>query len=538
MHRRITLVAVIAAVALLGVACGAAQPGPAGGAGGQPVATQPVRGGTLQHGAAASEPKDLDPLTSGGDWGLAYNRLLEQRANFYEDTTLAPGLLERWSVSPDGKKYTLQVRKGVKWQNIPPVNGREFTAEDVAWNLNIWGQKSLFKSNFDGVDRVNVVDGYTVEVYTKQASAPFVDGTIGNHRIPMLPHEVYEADGNFRERVIGTGWLIFDKWEKGTSIRFHANPDYWEIGADGLPLPYVSNWVSNFLQEEPALISSFRARQLDFLGASGGILKENFDTLRRDIPDLKWQDGQRANTRFLEYNFSVKPLDDARVRQAMCLAVDQQDIINLAVGGDAKWTGLIPVSITDYAWPEEKIKQVYRPDVSRAKQVLQNAGYTNLSFELADYGGGPEYPRGAQYLQQALSAIGVQVNLRRLPTTGAATQYEASSSFQLMLAAGRTSFEVDDWISGPYASKSSRNYSKFSDPRFDQLASAQALELDTSKRKQIVEQVQDYYLQNVVACPLWHKQTEHRVWSSRLQDLTTFHWSVVWPHFQRVWIKQ
>ena len=517
--------------------CGSARPGPDASPAAISGPAQPVRGGVLQHGVAGSEAQSMDPLTLGGEQ-LTYNRLLEHRAAFYEDTTLVPSLLEEWSVSPDGKKYTLRVRKGVKWQNLAPVNGREFTAEDVAWNLGIWSQNSVYKSNFRLLERVDLIDRYTVELHLAQAAASFIEGTIGNYRLPMLAREVYEADGHFRDKTIGTGWMIFDKWEKGTSMSFRANPDYWETGSDGGALPYVDGWVTHFLKEEPAMIAAFRAGKLDFLGSAGGILKESFEALKADFPNLRWQDGERANIRFLEFNYAVKPLDDLRVRQAICLAVNQGDIINLAVDGDAKWSGLIPVAITDYAWPEEKIRQVYVQDTSKARQLLREAGHSSLTLELSDYGGGPEYRRGGEYLQQALAAIGVQTTLKRLPSTGAASQYEQSGAFQLMLAAGRTTFEVDDWITGPFHSKSGRNWGKFSDPEFDRLAEAQLLELDKAKRKQIVDKIQEFYVQKMVACPLWHKQTEHRVWSNRLENMKTFHWSVGWPHFQELWIRQ
>ena len=84
-----------------------------------------------------------------------------------------PDLAERWEYT-DEKTVVFYLRKGVKFHNKPPVNGREVKAQDVKYSLERFATKSGFRARFDDIDRVEVVDDYTVKIVTKYPFAPLL----------------------------------------------------------------------------------------------------------------------------------------------------------------------------------------------------------------------------------------------------------------------------------------------------------------------------------------------------------------------------
>src|SRR5205085_1655966 len=107
----------------------------------------PKRGGTITK--AATVVSHLDLTQPGGNINNSsqvYEHLVETRACYYEDMVMVPKLARSWAVSPDGTSWTLKLREDVKWQNKAPVNGRAFTAQDVAWTIEHQKAAGLLRS--------------------------------------------------------------------------------------------------------------------------------------------------------------------------------------------------------------------------------------------------------------------------------------------------------------------------------------------------------------------------------------------------------
>src|SRR5207249_8200426 len=102
----------------------------------------------------------------------------------YDALILEPALAEKWEASSDARTYTFTIRKGMKWPDIPPLSGREFTAADVKWSYEYYSRTGELKDKglppanlsalFEGLDRVDTSDPYTVVVRFKDPFAPFI----------------------------------------------------------------------------------------------------------------------------------------------------------------------------------------------------------------------------------------------------------------------------------------------------------------------------------------------------------------------------
>ena len=253
-----------------------------------PAADQPVYGGLITIWKEA-DVIDWDPNFEGrsshGLWH-AYNTLTGFKAGpgiEYAEMIVQPELAERWEISPDAKTYTFHLRKGVKFANLPPVNGRELTSADVKFSAEYATGSGELKDKklpqgrndymYEGLDRVETPDPYTVRFHFKDAFVPFINYTASDWN-PVLPREIFEKDGNYKDTMVGTGPFQLDPQasQKGTRYVFKKNPTYWEEGK-----PYFDEARVLILIQDATAKAGFHAKQVD-------VLQDLFIT---DIPDLQ-----------------------------------------------------------------------------------------------------------------------------------------------------------------------------------------------------------------------------------------------------------
>jgi peptide/nickel transport system substrate-binding protein len=170
---------------------------------GSSVGEKPKYGGTVR--LAEREPPNLDPhlsvsfLTQNAA-SLVYNGLVRLSYNHEQksptDLTILPDLAERWE-QVDDKTLVFYLRKGVKFHNKPPVNGREVKAQDVKYSMERFAAKSGFRSRIDEVERIEVVDDYNVKIVTKNPYAPLLTHLASPSYHVILPKEAEEQYGDF-----------------------------------------------------------------------------------------------------------------------------------------------------------------------------------------------------------------------------------------------------------------------------------------------------------------------------------------------------
>jgi peptide/nickel transport system substrate-binding protein len=178
-----------------------------------------------------------------------------------------------------------------------------------------------------------------------------------------------------------------------------------------------------------------------------------------------------------------------RVRKAMSLAMDREEIIQGAVQGGAVRTGFLPVGIKDYAWGPEKSTQKFSYNPEQAKSLLKEAGYDSGQLEVTlDFG--QDYTQDSEIVGRQLNAVGIQVKLA--PSTVGTAALLSGATFGLVYGAPTgSSYLPERWFGPPLRTGGSTNFYRLSDPQVDALSAAQNRELDTTKRKQIMDQLQD-----------------------------------------------
>ncbi len=526
----VKIVLVLSLAAALVACAPASQPAPAA-----RESDQPRPGGQLNV-TLESDPFDWDVTYLGKSnpnvYGLAlsYNSLLHFKSGpgfDYTGAVLEPELAEKWSMSPDARTFTFNIRKGVKYAGLAPLGSREFTAADVKWTLEYRTRNGEFKNKklppaqvdflFEGMDQVDTPDPYTVVVRFKDPFAPFMNYAASRWN-PMLPKEIYQQDGHLKDKLVGTGPYILDTaaTQKGSRWVWKKNPAYWESGK-----PYLDEIRWLVLPAESAQYAAFQTKQLDILDS---LAFANYQDVKKATPavgELKYY-ATNAQALILSQTRGG-PLTDVRVRRAISMSLDRDEISKSVAGAQALWA--VPGSTAGTYSPEETRKLV-RQDVEEAKKLLAEAGYasgTELEWPI------PRDESTAnvsmfQLVQAQLRRTGINVALKPLDLSDQRAR-RRRGDFDLDASIGGTGIlnsDIDSLVYGRYHTGAAGNYGRAADSGLDKLLEASRQETDPAKRKDILGKVSMRLLDQVwtvdtIYVPRWD------VWHAHVKNYR--------PHF-------
>jgi len=322
------------------------------------------------------------------DWTLDRN-VFGFQVGWVPDEYIKDALAESWEWK-DAQTLVVHLKKGIKWQNKPPVNGREFTAQDVQYHYDrLLGTGSGFTepspSYLNALSLVkNVVanDKYTVTINFKNPTALLnawqIYDPVGQH-FADPPEWVAQGDLNNWKNAVGTGPFTVADFVSGSSMTLKKNPDYW--GYDERhpqnKLPYVDEVKILVIPDVATTVAALRTAKIDIMMEMNKIQMENLDKtnpeiLRKPVP--AWSEA-------LSFRVDSGPFSDIRVRKALTLAIDRQAISKALWGTDGKPCGAIPPIYSGYTllyddWPED-LRSEYSYNPAKAKQLMVEAGYPN-----------------------------------------------------------------------------------------------------------------------------------------------------------------
>lgn len=499
---------------------------------------KPKRGGVLRVPDPSYGHLDMSiELVNAFALSGVYQTLLDYRANDYNDFALVPSLAEKWTVSADGKTVTLNLRKGVRWHNLPPVNGREFTSSDVAWNAQYYVKTSGFGYFWTPVASVETPDPYTAVLRLKEPSASFVAGLAHRNNF-MLPREIFEADGSFRRRAIGTGPFMLKDYVPSERITLVKNPAYWEISEiDGQALPYLDGLESYAVKDDLSRLAGVRTGQFDMNTATGGNTAEEV----KDFPSLgiRLVQGSAAFTRDLVLKYGNPKLADKRVRQAISYAINRDQWINIICGGQGVYEDWI--NIPGWAWTQEQMKSKLRYDVVKAKQLLADANAVGTQIKISglkDSSAGLT-AQGAEFLASELSSVGFKTEIELYPDTPTFRNVRIQPGTYDAILYVQTSFGADptDYL-GALASTSpvTVNTGAIKDPELDKLIAEQERAVDPAVRKATIDRIQEYILDQMYMVPLALPKV-FKPLAARVKGPNIIHASQKATNVARVWIE-
>jgi peptide/nickel transport system substrate-binding protein len=408
----------------------------------QAQSPKPQYGGELNIGNVYLTVNPMSP--DNGDWawkhaqdtGLAYEQLMAADLSksvrnggkypFTADAWLSPDALrgelaEKWEMKLQPLRVEVQLRKGVMFPAKPGVmESREFVADDVVFSYDRLNKSpKKIPGYFDHIDRVEATGKHGVTFFLKQYNAEW-DYRFGwGYYSGIVPKEVVAAGAGNWKNVNGTGPFQLAEYVQGNSLQFVKNPVYWDrekIGGAEYKLPFVDKITYRFIKDEATWVTALRTAKLDLLEA---VRWSHVDELKKSAPKIQWHRYLANGGQFIALRMDQKPLDDIRVRRALNLAVNKQEIIKAYYGGNAEMLAypMHPTYIGYYEPLEtmpDAVKELYTYNPAKAKQLLAEAGYPNgFSFKTQMFSGSAEGDL-VQMVAAYLAKVGVKMEIQTL----------------------------------------------------------------------------------------------------------------------------
>jgi peptide/nickel transport system substrate-binding protein len=487
------------------------------------LAQQPKRGGVIR--IAEREAPGLDPHLSisfltHSYVSLTYSQLVrfpngpEQKSP--TDFSIVPDLAEKWTVSKDGTVYTFSLRKGVRFHNKPPVDGREVTADDVKYSLERFMAKSGFRERFESVQAIDGVDRHTVRVTLKEAFAPFLNHLANPSFCAILPREAEDKfrDFNHPDAVIGTGPFVLKSYDKGVKVVFERNPSYFMKG-----LPYLDGAVIDITPDAAARLAVLRAGKTELPHIWGWISPEEAKSLKQTNPEMSVTPYTVIAQGFIYLRTDQPPFNDVRVRRAMSLAIERKAWNDaLLFGEGCVDPGPLPCGLKEWKLEASKIdparaKYLVGYDPAEAKRLLAEAGLAKGFTMPLYHWPGYVVPWRSYYELAAdnLGKVGINVELKpeeygKYISTTALGKYDKAA-----MGPSTPFTEVDDYLYGRFYPELPTNQSRVADAELTKMLVAQRREMNPTKRKQIVDDIQRYLADRAyyIYVPSWPQYVVH-----------------------------
>ncbi|HXZ79722.1 MAG TPA: ABC transporter substrate-binding protein [Terriglobales bacterium] len=497
-------------------------------------------GGHLTVGERA-EPKTLNPVlatdaVSREVIGRMMTDLIEiNRAS----QQTQPALAKSWKISPDGRTFTLSLRKGIRFSD-----GHPFDADDVVFSFAVYMDERVDSPQRD----LLIIDGKPITVtrldqYTVRFTLPrpyaaaerLFDG------LAMLPRHLLERpyrEGKFIQAwslnvspsdIAGLGPFRLKQYVPGQRLVLERNPYYWKIDQENHRLPYLDELVFLFVGTEDAQVMRFEAGETDVISR---LSSDNYNLLGRERSRTGFRLADLGPS--LEYNFlvfnqndlSAKKLDliarkqmwfrDLKFRQAVSVAIDREAIVRLVYGtrGAPLWGNVGP---GNKLWVNNTIPHPQH-SLDRARELLKAAGFSwNQAGQLQDASGqrvefsivtsssNSQRMKMATILQDDLSHLGMQVHVVPLEFRSLIDRVFQSFDYEaaiMGLGGGDAdpNPEMNVWMSNGTSHLWHLGETQPAtawERETDQLMQQQLVTLDYNRRKQLYDRVQQLIAENL-----------------------------------------
>ena len=478
------------------------------------VATSGQYGGVARMSAYA-DTKDWDPrgsssLSSIQAVSQLYNQLVQMDTT--DTSQIVCDLCDSWEISNGGETFTFKIRDGIKW-----IDGDDLTAEDIHYSMlrygdldgptgrsGLWRNYTLESKN----GGVNLIDNETIEFNLQFASGAFMRFLAVDY-VKTLPKKALEIglDLNQAETIInnklGSGPFVLDEYQRGNFYKVSKNENYFKEGR-----PFFDGIDHFIITDTGTLLAQFKAGQLDM--SNGGFTNlaptQAFELEKDTNGDYRPEAVSPSADWGLMMNVKKAPFNDARVREAIQLAIDYQQwndlVFDNTSGVGCPLMGMAHSFEECNTWPGLRPKDGPggAEDIARAKALMAEAGYPdgfNTRYDVRQVG---TYPDQCTVVKENLkSVLGIDGEMTTYPSAagyaffGTSRSPDSDGDWELACQGeGQVVLDVDGIMGGVYLKGATRNYTDWENAEVNAWFDAQKQEPDPAKRIEINKEMETF----------------------------------------------
>jgi peptide/nickel transport system substrate-binding protein len=444
------------------------------------------------------------PYISVGQYFQVAGNVFNGLVTLKKDLTVRGDLAKDWTVENDGKRFTFQLREGVKFHN-----GDEFTAEDVKYTINrtisneapAAGKLGSLKPVGEG--GVNVKGDYEVELNFAEAMAPaLIYLTRGPGRAATIVNKnAIEEMGEEQYKItpVGTGPFKVTKHEVGSGITLDAFDDYFGTDENGNSLPYLDGIDIKPISEPATLVNALRSGDVDFANL---VPLQNIDKVEQ-AGEVEKLSAPGVNWYGLAMNQDREPFGSKKARMGVAKSINNEQFIQTAYFGNAI-SAKGPINkATNWVWREDKPDdQSYDPE--KGSQLLEESGASGASFSILTT---KDSLRAAKAMRQQLNKAGFDVSVEQVTSSTYWERYE-KGNYDTTISGSVGDPDPDQSLYNFYRKPSADgvwNWVNYESDEVHQLLADQRQALDRDERKQLLQKLEDKLIADVPHAYLIHQ---------------------------------
>jgi peptide/nickel transport system substrate-binding protein len=419
--------------------------------------------------ATSSQPDQLDPhqTTAYPSFQVlenVYDTLVVPDAETLE---MQPSLATEWETSDDGLTWTFTLQEGVTFHD-----GSELDSADVAYSYNRIIDEELQNAfRFANVESIETPDPQTVTI-NLSAPTPNLLANLGGFKgMAILPEGAAE-DLDLATEANGTGPFSLES-QSPDGITLAANPDYWGEG------PFVEEVLFRFISEPTTALTELQTGNVQW---TDNVPPQQLEPLSSD-DSVTLESVPSQDYWYWTANFDVEPFGDPQVREALAYAIDREAITEAArFGGATVNQTAIPESsfwYTDYA--------PYEHDPERARQLLEEAGVSDLTMGLMVTDEFPETITAAEVMASQLSEVGIDVEIQS-ETFATWLQRQGDGDYDAFMLGWLGNLDPFGYYHAQHICEGSSNFQNYCNEEVDELLNSAASEQDQDQRKELYDQ--------------------------------------------------
>jgi peptide/nickel transport system substrate-binding protein len=456
-------------------------------------------------------------------------------------------LAESWEVQKEPLAAIFKLKKGIMFPAKSGVmEARELTADDVVFS---WYYRHNSPRRQAGLNeeftKVVALDRYTVAFYMKQYMADWPYRLGYGYNSSIMPKEVADAGAADWKNLNGTGPFMITEYVPGNSHTYSKRPDYWDrekINEAESKLPFVDKVVYRVIKDDSTRVTAFRTGKLDIMEQ---VSWENMDAIKKAVPEVKFKQWVSSYGTMMVLRTDQKPFDDIRVRRALNMAVNKDEIVKSFFNGNAELFGYpMHPAYDGYYEPlsamAESVKELFTYNPTKAKKLLAEAGYPNgFTFKVQVNATNTQHMDLLPLISAYLEQVGVKIEIQPMEYASFlsvmsnkthAAGYFMNIGHSNPLTAIRKNFTTGQrW-----------NPSMWSDPAFDKKMEVVDQEPDEDKRKAMIREMTREILDKAphIWLPTAKAYTAWWPWVKNYDGEHTAGAVRPWPIYSRIWIDQ